>query len=342
MTVDWDLPRTPTSILVLLRLAADHDVPAQVCLRGTGIRADRLQQPNAEVTGRDEQLVIANLLDALGNRAGLGVEAGNRYHLTTYGIWGFALISSPTLRSAIDVGLRYLDLTFAFTHIHTREQNGEFQFVLDTPGIPVPLQRFAVERDASAIRLLERELFAAPTPVERASFIYPAPDDVGPYIETFGVTPEFGAQENILALPPALLDLPLPQANEHTAALAQAQCRDMLQQRNERAGLAGRVRDLLLANPAAPPSAEQVAHELNMSSRTLRHRLGAEGTSFRDLLDEVRQRLAEEMLVSGRLTVAETAQRLGYVELSSFSQAFRRWNGMGPRAYRNARLPARR
>ena len=38
-----------------------------------------------------------------------------------------------------------------------------------------------------------------------------------------------------------------------------------------------------------------------------------------------------------RLTVAETASRLGYVELSSFSQAFRRWHGMSPRAFRASR-----
>jgi len=74
-----------------------------------------------------------------------------------------------------------------------------------------------------------------------------------------------------------------------------------------------------------------------MSPRTLRHRLGAEGTSYRELLDEIRQRLSEEMLIRGRLTVAETAHRLGYVELSSFSQAFRRWHGMGPRAFRASR-----
>ena len=48
---------------------------------------------------------------------------------------------------------------------------------------------------------------------------------------------------------------------------------------------------------------------------------------------------AEELLVTGGLSVAEVAERLGYVEVSSFSQAFRRWKGVGPRAYR-ARQPA--
>jgi AraC-like DNA-binding protein len=70
-----------------------------------------------------------------------------------------------------------------------------------------------------------------------------------------------------------------------------------------------------------------------MSSRTLRERLAAERTSYRELLDEIRERLAEEMLTEG-LTVAQAAERLGYQEVSSFSHAFRRWKGMGPRAYR--------
>jgi AraC-like DNA-binding protein len=62
--------------------------------------------------------------------------------------------------------------------------------------------------------------------------------------------------------------------------------------------------------------------------------------SFRGLLDEIREQLAEELLVTGGLPVAEVAGRLGYLEVSSFSQAFRRWKGVGPRAYR-ARQPER-
>ena len=332
--VDWDIPRAPTSVLVLLDLAADLAVPEAVCLRGTAIEQARLHMPSAEVTARQELSVITNLLEALGHPADLGVRAGNRYHLTTYGIWGFALISSPTLRNAIDIGLRYLDLTFALSRIRTRDTSDEFQLVLDTPDIPFPLRRYAIERDAAAIRVIQRELFAAPIPIERASFTFPAPPDISLYTATFGVEPEFDAAENVVAMPPEILDLPLPQANQHTAALLQAQCRELLERMHARTGLSGQVRDLLLARVSDPPSAEQVARELNMSSRTLRHRLSAEATSFRDLLDEVRQRLAEELLFSGGLTVAETAQRLGYVELSSFSQAFRRWNGVGPREFK--------
>lgn len=75
---------------------------------------------------------------------------------------------------------------------------------------------------------------------------------------------------------------------------------------------------------------------LQLSERTLRRRLAEEGTSLGALLDEVREKLAEELLVTGGSPVAQVAQRLGYLELSSFSQAFRRWKGMGPQAYRSS------
>ncbi|MEU1432094.1 helix-turn-helix domain-containing protein [Nocardia sp. NPDC005746] len=42
-------------------------------------------------------------------------------------------------------------------------------------------------------------------------------------------------------------------------------------------------------------------------------------------------------MVAQRPPVAEIAQRLGHLEVSSFSRAFRRWKGMGPRAFRQLR-----
>ncbi|MHA6795395.1 AraC family transcriptional regulator ligand-binding domain-containing protein [Pseudonocardia bannensis] len=76
--------------------------------------------------------MIANLLRALGGSADSGPAAGVRYHLTTSGIRGFAMISSPSWRSGLEVGLRYLGLAFAFTRIQARDRGVEFHLVLDT------------------------------------------------------------------------------------------------------------------------------------------------------------------------------------------------------------------
>src|SRR5271166_5889434 len=82
--VRWDVDRSPMSVQLL------------VWLESTGLEEESLRDTAATVSARQELTVIANLLRALGDPPGLGLEAGIRYHLTTYGIWGFAMISSPT------------------------------------------------------------------------------------------------------------------------------------------------------------------------------------------------------------------------------------------------------
>lgn len=331
--VHWDLPRTPASIGLLVRLGAERGLAEEALLGGTGLRREVLDDPRGEVRPAEELRVIANLVEALDDPPGLGIEAGVRYHLTTYGIWGFALISSPTGRSAIATGLRYLDLTFALCDIRADEGTDDLRLVLAAPDIPHRLRRFVTERDAAAIQTIQRELFGQPFPVRRISFAFPPPDRVDRFVEVFGVEPEFNAPRTEALVDPALLDQPLPQADVHTTTVAQQQCEELLSRRQARAGVAGRVRSLLLERPADPPSECEVASMLHMSDRTLRHHLAGEGTTYRSLLDEVRERLAEELLVTGGLSVTEVARRLGYLEVSSFSQAFRRWKGVGPRAY---------
>jgi AraC-like DNA-binding protein len=334
--VHWDLPRTPTGALLAVRFGEDLGVPAEVSLRGTGLLVDRLGDPRLEVTPATELDVIRNILAAAGDEPGRGLEAGSRFTLSSYGIWGFALVTSPTLRSAVDVAFQFLDLTFAFSRIERRLAGDELRLAVTAPDVEPALRRFVVEREVAAIRVLERDLLGDRARPVAVTFGFPeAPAAVVERCTAlFGTRPSFGARETVATLGAGLLDLPLPQANEVTMAMALEQCRELLDRRRARTGVSGKVRDLLLANLADPPDARQVAAALAMSDRTLRHRLAAEGTTFRALLDEVRERLAEELLVRGGLPVSEVALRLGYVEVSSFSQAFRRWKGVGPREYR--------
>jgi AraC-like DNA-binding protein len=98
------------------------------------------------------------------------------------------------------------------------------------------------------------------------------------------------------------------------------------------------VRQLLVASPGHLPGIEETAERLHVSSRTLRRRLDREGTTFRRLVDEVRRRLAEDLLTAGELSVEQIAHRLGYGATPAFSAAFTRWTGVSPREYRRGRV----
>ena len=77
-----------------------------------------------------------------------------------------------------------------------------------------------------------------------------------------------------------------------------------------------------------------MADRLSIHPRALRRRLEAEGTSYRDLLAEVRARLAIEYLRQTAMTNEEIASRLGYSDAANFRHAFARWTGKSPSEFR--------
>ncbi len=82
-------------------------------------------------------------------------------------------------------------------------------------------------------------------------------------------------------------------------------------------------------------SVEHIAARLNMTSRTLRRKLTAEGSAFQQLKDNVRRDQAINLFEDASLTIAEIGRRLGFTEPATFTRAFKHWTGVPPSVYRN-------
>lgn len=335
-TPTWSPRRSAVSVHLLTQFALDHGLSLEQCLDGTGLDIGVLADPGAEVEAEQELSLVRNLARHLGHIPGIGLKAGLRYHLNTYGIWGFALLSSATFLSAARLGLRYLDLTYAFHRMRLEEYAGEAHLVLEDESVPEDLRDFLIERDGGGVLRIQRDLTNQPPPIRQACFRRETPADVQPYIDELGVRPLFGQAENRIVFDSRILELPLPGANPEVALRCEEQCRALLARRQVRTGLSGQIRDRLLGTPGRLPDMEQLADAMHMTSRTLRRRLDAEGSSYRALLDEVRQALAEELLATGAIRLEEIAERLGYGEVSNFIHAFRRWKGVSPGRFRRS------
>lgn len=81
-------------------------------------------------------------------------------------------------------------------------------------------------------------------------------------------------------------------------------------------------------------SIDLVAQKQNMSTRTIQRKLKEEGTNFRKLHEDCRRTLATTLLSKKVLPIQEIAFLLGYNNLSTFSTAFKKWEGVTPLAYR--------
>ena len=330
---NWSHTRNTSSVLLMINVAVSRGMSKQECLKNTGITEEVLNDSQAEIQASQELKLIENIVDALGD-TNIALEIGPRYHLTTYGIWGFAFASSPTLRAATEVGLRFLSLTFAFSHIHLKEEGELVYLYVDGEHLPEKLQRFVVERDGSAIVNIHKELFSHDIPVSEMNFKWPAPNNLQEYERVFGMKGRFDQPRNCVVFHRDLMDIPLPTANEATRQLLINQCQHLLQKRCSRSGVADHVRRHLAANLDQNINMEQVAKLQCVSLRTLRRQLTSEGTSFRTLMDEVRETFAMELIQSTNLTMEQIALRLGYADTANFFHAFKRWKGSTPNSFR--------
>jgi AraC-like DNA-binding protein len=126
----------------------------------------------------------------------------------------------------------------------------------------------------------------------------------------------------------------LKQADPEAFREAEQICQRELGKLVSKTSMSARVRRVMLEKQHSFPSLNVAARLFHLTPRTLHRRLLEEGTSYKQILEEVRHTLAVEHLKAGRLTVEEIAYSLGYTDLANFRRAFKRWEGMPPSAFR--------
>ena len=321
-----ELPRPTRGAQLLLRLGVESGLATEQCLRGTGLSERLLADPVVEISAAQELDLARNLVRALG--PDIGLEAGARCTIEMFGMFGFACMSAPNLRETIELALRYQDLGFTLAEARLAVE-GDLSFItVDTSRLPAETRRFAADHcvataAAALCDITDRIEVAA------IDFTYEEPDDLKRYREIFGRTPRFGQPTTRIGFPNRTLDRPRELVDEEAMLACERECAELLARRTALVGTSGLVRDRLMRASGPIPSMATVASDLYMSARTLRRRLELEGTSFREINDEVRQQRAEVLLAEG-LSVGEVSDRLGYATSSAFVHAYKRWHGVTP------------
>lgn len=328
------LKRNINGVVILAEVARERGLGLPALLAGSGLQPADLDDPSATLSFEDEFRIIRNLLAHCGDPAGLGLEVGRRYRFTSLAAVGFALVSSPDLRSAFDITLRYADLNASLVRVFLARADADLPIGFADVELPRDLRRFAVERTAAVALTIARDLLGRAVTPAGLHFSFAAPPDPRVYLHFAGVMPVFDAPASVLTLKAEDADAPLLHGNPLALQMAEESCRRLLSAWKLRRGLAAQVREKVLARPGRIADMSAVAAALQMSVRTMRRRLAEEGTNYLALCEEARLALALELLAVPRLPIERIAERLGYSEASSFIHAFKRWKGQTPQAFR--------
>jgi AraC-like DNA-binding protein len=151
----------------------------------------------------------------------------------------------------------------------------------------------------------------------------------------FGCELRFDGAHDVLVFDESALALPMVHRNAQLLAVLLPGLERAIEQEDRARTLADDVRAALCEMICGDrPAIAKVAKSLGMSARTMQRRLGELGTSYQDLLDDVRRRSARRLLANTDLALGEVAFLLGFEEVNSFTRAFHAWEGTAPAQWR--------
>jgi len=331
MTVSSSAPSVPASHAVeLAKVVKLLGVPGDMLFEGTGLSLPALQQPDARISLSAGERLVARAI-ALTGQPGLGIMLGFRMRVPAHGYLGFAAMTAPTLRHAIDLAVRYAPTRTTALAFRLQEGASDAAFFIEER-CELGAARHTVLFALAVGMWRMGESLTGKQLVGTAEFAFPAPS-FAPQVVGSPVTAEYGKPAHCLRFNRAYLDLRLVLAEPTASQLAQEQCERALEAL-DRAGLEARVREVLPRAGGGVRSADEVATALGISSRTLHRKLKAEGVTFSDITDAWQHRQACVLLRDERLSIEQVAERTGYSDVSNFNRAFRRWTQLTPAAYR--------
>ena len=319
---------------LILDVAATHDVQPDRLLAAADVPADLMNDPNGRLSAVQSGSLLYHAMEMSGEPA-FGYEIGLHSNLTSHGIMGYGLLSSSTVRQAINLSERYMParLPMLTMSLSVDGHTAAIEVVENAPLGPVrncTIDLFLV--GISRIAPILTDHVRQPEQME-LWFDYPEPEYFARFKDRLPVA-QFDMGVNQVRFPASDLDLSPETANVVTAAMVEEQCRRELEQLGLDGDLVAQVQAALHETDGEYPDLDTVADRLHLSSRTFKRKLREHGTSFRHLVETTRRAESIRLLNTTTLSVSQIAERLGYADASSFSRAFHKWTSTTPGAFR--------
>ncbi|MFI9814993.1 AraC family transcriptional regulator [Saccharothrix variisporea] len=270
----------------------------------------------------------------------LGLRVASRQDFGMLGPLALAIRNSPTVADALECTSRYLFVHARSLSLTMEDDPYGARGVAalrygQPPWLPVSVQ--ATDLGLGFLHRAIKFLVGGSYGLRSVELPY-TPVSVGVYEEFFGTTVHVGRSAPMLRVPRSLAAQPLAGGDERVWRLALAFLAE--QTAGEGASVALRVRGVVVQSlGTVPPEVGAVARLVNMHPRTLQRRLAAEGTTFAEILDDVRRQAALRYLTTTDMPMSQVAGMLGLSEQSALSRCCRRWWGATPSAIRRSGPP---
>jgi AraC-like DNA-binding protein len=248
-------------------------------------------------------------------------------------MYGFAMLSSTNFRQTMKFIKKYSLLSTPIAEDSFEHENGSCAWTIVPASqlrVEAALYKFIVELYCGILTSVFRDIMGLSFGPREVSVTFAPDDRLPPSAEVFGCPVVFRQPENRFVFAEAWLEGKPELGNRITYLSVLRLCDRLMEELRLRVGLVGKVREVLLLNLAQRRSFDDVATVLQMSPRTLRRKLRAENSTFREIQDELRMQIATKYLHDTDLSIEEISFALGFSDAANFGHAFRRWTQRAP------------
>lgn len=318
----------------LIRALEANGFDALALANEAGIPLDALDDPEQRVPLDASTRLWRAAVEITGDPA-IGLDVSRHVRATTFHGLGQAFLASTSLAVALDRSARHSNLVYGPSVATAGPSPEGFSYTLTwSEGAVTPAPEAVDAVMAAIVRsarfMLDRSVNPKILRFEREA---PPAEVRHRYDAVFRCPLVFGHHSTQLVYDAEVAHRRVPTAHAGVAELSESAVVAYLA-RISTSSIADRVRRVLAEMlPSGEPGIAAVARQLDRSARTLQRQLEEEGTSFRDVLNDLRLEMAKAYLRDGQHTIAEVTFLLGYSETAAFSRAFKRWTGVAPSRY---------
>ncbi|WP_374778120.1 AraC family transcriptional regulator [Streptomyces sp. NBC_01310] len=321
-------PPSVTASYALAVLSATEDGAGGPSSGSWALPTDRLQYG-------EMRALWDTVLDARDAGPHTGLLVGDRIRPEGLHILGHLVLTCASLADAARAAERYHPLVSQAGTVTLHRSDGVGRICYRPTVGPAAMYPQQVEAVVSSMVRAARWLAGDDWAPLAVSFVHPRAGSAEPYARVLGCPVTFDAPENAITVADEDLDRRRPLYDPTLNALHRAYADRLLHQLSAASTAAGRVRQWLEHAALEDAGPEGPAKELNLSVRTLRRALQAEGTSWRALLDSARHGRARRLLETTALPLDRIAPLVGLSGATALVRAFTRWEGMPPGAFRS-------
>jgi AraC-like DNA-binding protein len=337
------IPRLPTATGFAARRAVvalrNHNIDPTPLLQRFGLTEQAVNEDEIRVSAAAQARFLESAAETLKDPA-LGFHLATEVNPRAVGLLFYVASAAKDLGEAIELFARYLRIVNEAVRVKLTRQNRDLAVELQLVGVPRLRAGHNAEFGVAVIVKSLREITGRTVHPTKITFVHIRSSGFREFERFCGCPVEFGGSSDQLVFSNQSLATPLITEDVHLLDTLRPICDEAAQQRETapgtlRALVENEAQKLL---PHGRAQRHNVAKKLAMSTRTLARRLASEGTTFEEVVDELRRSLALQYIKTPSISLSQIAWLLGYEGGTSFSHAFRRWTGVPPSAARVERL----